>query len=580
MSDIDEPPELVGVLVRLRQALLEASLPFVAEDAQRARAEREALLKQLDDYIVPRLVQVDAPLLAVVGGSTGAGKSTLVNSLVGESVTHAGVLRPTTRSPVLVHNPDDAGWFGADRLLPDLERTDHMTNDQGTLQLVASGHLPAGIALLDAPDVDSVEERNRQLAAQLLAAADLWIFVTSASRYADQVPWEFLRDAAKRGTSVAIVLDRTTPRAVREVSSHLARMLTARGLGGSPMFTVPEEHVDSDGLLPSHAVAPIRSWLESLARNADQRSSVVRTTLDGALTAVGPRARLVASAMQTQQQLHRQLRQHVETAYSVASADVRRELTDATLVEGPVMAAWQEFASSGGLQRALEDRTNRFRGWLIGVARGRPSTAERVMDVVETALRATLLLHAESASRATAEAWRESDAGRHLAEGSGGLEHGTGIAMRAGQVAGDWLRATVALVRAEGRSRGATHQFLADGVNGVATALVIVVLAQLSDDASDRRVNESPEEWRSVARSAAVVANQVLVSVFGEAAVRRLARDATADLEDRVATQLWQPERERFLGLIAIPPVHDGASERILALSREVDDVRWAARQA
>ena len=42
-----------------------------------------------------------------VSGSTGAGKSTLVNSLVGSEVSTAGVLRPTTRRPVLVHNPLD-----------------------------------------------------------------------------------------------------------------------------------------------------------------------------------------------------------------------------------------------------------------------------------------------------------------------------------------------------------------------------------------------------------------------------------------------------------------------------------------
>ena len=38
--------------------------------------------------------------------------------------------------------------------------------------------------MLDAPDIDSVVQ-NRQLASQLLAAADLWLFVTSAARYAD-----------------------------------------------------------------------------------------------------------------------------------------------------------------------------------------------------------------------------------------------------------------------------------------------------------------------------------------------------------------------------------------------------------
>ena len=148
-------------------------------------------------------------------------------------MTQPGVLRPTTRSPVLVHNPDDAQWFGQDRLLPDLERVATSTNDPGALQLVPADTMPAGLAVLDAPDVDSVEEQNRTLAAQLLAAADLWLFVTSAARYADQVPWDYLRQAAERSASVAIVLDRTPDDAIGTVSTHLARMLAvprAQGL--------------------------------------------------------------------------------------------------------------------------------------------------------------------------------------------------------------------------------------------------------------------------------------------------------------------------------------------------------------
>ncbi|MGZ4476922.1 MAG: ABC transporter, partial [Nocardioides sp.] len=269
---------MVAALVRLHQALQDIALPLDVAGAEEQRRSHAVLVDQLEDYVIPRMMTIDAPLLAVVGGSTGAGKSTLVNSLVGRRVTAPGLLRPTTRSPVLVHNPADAGWFGQDRLLPDLKRVEHATDDPKALQLVASDNIPAGLAILDAPDVDSVEEQNRLLAAQLLAAADLWIFVTSAARYADQVPWEFLKAAAERSTAVAVVLDRTPADAVQTVATHLARMLAARGLKDSPLFIVHEGQVSDDGLLPAAHVAEVRGWLDMLGDDVSARQAVVAQT--------------------------------------------------------------------------------------------------------------------------------------------------------------------------------------------------------------------------------------------------------------------------------------------------------------
>ena len=68
-------------------------------DSEEQRSALRAMVDQLEDYVIPRVTTLEAPLLAVVGGSTGAGKSTLVNTLVGHKVTQPGLLRPTTRSP-------------------------------------------------------------------------------------------------------------------------------------------------------------------------------------------------------------------------------------------------------------------------------------------------------------------------------------------------------------------------------------------------------------------------------------------------------------------------------------------------
>ena len=187
---------LLSAVEALRGAIAQSTLPLALPDAPAAARVRTELLNQLDDYVLPRLRAIDAPLLAVVGGSTGAGKSTLVNSLLGHVVSRSGVLRPTTRSPVLVHHPRDGHWFEDERVLPGLARItgplEAGEGDQSAVRLVATESLEAGLALLDAPDIDSVVARNRDLATQLLAAADLWLFVTTAARYADAVPWACL----------------------------------------------------------------------------------------------------------------------------------------------------------------------------------------------------------------------------------------------------------------------------------------------------------------------------------------------------------------------------------------------------
>ncbi|MDQ1585302.1 MAG: hypothetical protein QOH80_667, partial [Actinomycetota bacterium] len=273
---------LLVALEGLDGRVTELRLPLDVADADSGRTLRREIADQLADYVLPRLRRLDAPLVAVVGGPTGAGKSTLVNSLVGSRISAAGVLRPTTRSAVLAHNRADAPWFESQRILPGLERSTSSSTDPATIQLVASDHIPAGLAVIDAPDIDSVVVANRELATQLLAAADMWLFVTTAARYADAVPWNFLRTAVTRGTAIAIVLDRVPYEAAAEVRADLATMLTEKGLGGAPLFVVPET-TPYDGLLPDEAVAPLRTWLHGVAADATVRANVVRHTVEGAV---------------------------------------------------------------------------------------------------------------------------------------------------------------------------------------------------------------------------------------------------------------------------------------------------------
>ncbi|HET8718282.1 MAG TPA: ABC transporter [Nocardioidaceae bacterium] len=561
--------EMVSALIRLREALQGTALPLDLPGVAPVREARREMVDQLEDYVLPRLIQIDAPLLTVVGGSTGAGKSTLVNTLVGHRVTEPGVLRPTTRSPVLVHNPADAEWFDKDRILPDLARTTGATGDPGALQLVASDTVPEGLAVLDAPDIDSVEERNRTLAAQLLAAADLWLFVTSAARYADQVPWDFLRAAAEGSTAVAVVLDRTPPEAADEVATHLARMLTARGLRDSPLFVVPEAPVDEQGLLPADSVAAVRDWLMQLAADGSARAAVVRQTLEGAVRTLARRTHVVADAATEQAEMAGRLAADAERAYAEAVRHVDEASADGTLLRGEVLARWQEFVGTGELLRNLESRVGWLRDRVVGLLRGKPHQAQRVTVAVESGLETLLLEHAEAAAEQAEAAWRSVQPGRELLGGAS-TELGRAsrdFRLRAERAVRDWQHDVLEMVRREGADRRSTARFLAYGVNGLSVALMVVVFAHTAGLTGAEA---------GIAGGSAVVGQKLLEAVFGDQAVRRLADNARTDLHRRVE-ELMAVERDRYLHVLDGLGIDDHAAERLRQVSRTIDDLRFAA---
>jgi predicted GTPase len=562
--------EMVAALVRLREALEGVSLPLDLPDADERRSARKEMVDQLENYVLPRLDQIEAPLLTVVGGSTGAGKSTLVNSLVGRQVSAPGVLRPTTRSPVLVHNPADLDWFDKARILPGLARTTRATGDPGALQLVAEPQVPEGLAILDAPDIDSVEERNRTLATELLAAADLWLFVTSAARYADQVPWGFLKAAAERSTAVAVVLDRTAPDAVAEVSGHLARMLTAQGLRDSPLFTVTESEVSDAGLLAPQQVAEVRSWLEGLAADANARAAVVRQTLDGAVRSLSRRAHDIADAAAEQVAMTTRLREDVDRAYDEAEREVDAASADGTLLRGEVLARWQEFVGTGELLRTLETRVGWLRDRLVAWARGKPQQAERVTVAVESGLETLILEHAENAAERAEASWRSVTAGQHLVEDSG-RDLGRAsrdFRARAERAVRDWQHAVLEMVRTEGADKRTTARFLAFGVNGLSVALMVVVFASTAAIPTGAEIG--------VASGGALLGQKLLEAVFGDQAVRRLSAEARRDLQDRV-TELMATERDRYLQILDDLAVDPASGQRLREAARRVDDLRIAA---
>src|SRR5829696_7090184 len=558
---------LESALAELRAAVAQVRLPLPLPGAEEQRKVAEDINRQLDDYVMPRLATIDAPLLAVVGGSTGAGKSTLVNSLVGREVSAPGVIRPTTRAPVLVHHSSDASWFTDDRILPGLARSSGAASkDVRSLQLVVDDSIPPGLAILDAPDIDSVVIQNRQLAAQLLAAADLWLFVTSAARYADAVPWGFLRAAADRSAAVAVVLDRVPPRAMTEVPPHLGQLMSERGLGDSPLFAVPETAVDPQGLLPASAVQPIRAWLAALAADQSSRAKVVHQTLDGAIAALAAKTPQLALSVNEQLDAIEQLRAEVDHSYAEAVRTVQVQTADGTLLRGEVLARWHEFVGTGEFFRALEQKVSWLRDRLVAVIKGEPAGAGNLKVAVESGLEALVRQEADAAAERAEASWQANAVGRDLigrtsadlSRTSPSFEQAAARAIR------DWQGAVLDLVSDEGMGRRAKARYLALGVNGVGVALMIVVFAHTGGLVGAEI---------GVAGGTAVLAQRVLEAVFGDQAVRRLAESAKAELDARVEA-LIAGELLRYHAILDGLGVDREQANRLRSTAQAVDAAR------
>ncbi len=554
----DSGAGITSALTRLGEELERLQMGLEVADAPEGRRLRGELVGQIGDYLLPRLRQMDAPLLLVVGGSTGAGKSTLVNSLVGAEVSPAGVLRPTTRSPVLVCNPADVRWFEDDRVLPHLNRTVGGPAGPGGIEVTANDSLVPGLALLDSPDVDSVVEANRDLSRQLLAAADAWLFVTTAARYADAVPWELLHAARDRGTSLCLVLNRV-PGDAHEVAGHLREMLAERsmarahraladqGVQDTELLVVAETSL-ADGLLPPAALAPVRAWLDRLAADAAQREGLVRRTLVGALDSIPRRVEAIERTAGEQEREAGELRGEVSAAYEAALAQVDDAMKSGSLLRGEVLARWQDVVGTGEMMRAMEARIGWLRDRVRSLVTGAPTADAELRAAVESSIDGLVHAAADRAAERAHDGWRHRPAGRALLRPGDGLDSASAdLIERTRAEVRDWQGFVFELVRSEASDKRTTARLASLGVNGAGLTVMLAVFLH-TGGLTGAEV--------AIAGGTSALSQKVLEAIFGDQAVRALAAKARQELLDRVEGLLGEEAAryERVLGPLAPGP--------------------------
>ncbi len=619
-DDADEPfarvdaRKLEAALLGLRHPILTVPLMLDAPGVAEARAERVKLLSQIDDYLLPRLRQSGAPILVALVGSTGAGKSTLLNSLVGKQVSATGIRRPTTNSPVLACHPDDMRWFAENVFLPTLPRVRQqglaMPGRDGLLVLAASEGMPQGVALLDTPDIDSVVQAHRDFANQFLDASDLWLFVTTARRYADAAVWEMLKDARDRGAALAIAMSRVPPGAAQQLSAHFDAMLEANGLRDVGRFVIPET-VITDAQLPAEVAEPVRRWLADTAKREDRRVAVLTQTMSGVLDTFRGRVPALADQAMEQLALRRQLREAVDTAYAERLSEFDQATGNGSLLSGEVLARWQDFAGTGDLQRTLQVR--RVRGASGKAKKQRmPARAAALKAALQSSLEALVVAMADKAAEGAVASWRLLPAGEALldalagATGRGGNSPGDATGGRTSDVTeaefvaaalADLGVASVADVASKPmdpaaltRATASLAEMAARAIDNWQEHVRHIVRAENVTKRSIARVisfdDESlglvltigvlgyPEPDRRAADAPGAVPQQLLTSLFGAGLLRDMGARVRQDLRDQVG-KLFEEETRRYFEIIdSAGAPEETAATQLLQAGYELEGAR------
>ncbi len=199
------------------QQVLTAEQGHILQKERQLLGDLQVTLARLDapdadlGLIRNALAQLEELFLIVVVGEFNAGKSAVINALLGEEHLPEGVV-PTTSELVLIRHSDAVDQPGADRGM-------------------AVRRLPVPwlqeVNLVDTPGTNAVIRQHQELTEHFVPRSDLVLFVTSADRPFSESERAFLQQIRDWGKKIVIVVNKiellTTEAEQQEVLEFVRR---------------------------------------------------------------------------------------------------------------------------------------------------------------------------------------------------------------------------------------------------------------------------------------------------------------------------------------------------------------------
>ena len=176
----------------------------------------------------------------------------------------------------------------------------------------------------------------------------------------------------------------------------------------------------------------------------------------------------------------------------------------------------------------MENQISHWRDRLWNALRGKPAPVEPVEEALEDGLASIVVDKAEQAREQVALRWSKRAETRNLGAQLSPLDEQV-LVEKGAYLVRQWQRSLLTRLREQSDSKKTTARILSIGVNVLGVALMLVIFASTGGLTGAEL---------GVAGGTAVVAQRLLEAVFGDQAVRTMAREAREDLLSRVAELL------------------------------------------